>query len=64
MPVTSTITDANDSPWGAAPILNLNFNETETIITALWKQDKTNNVFCEVVFVPLLTRTRQFQRKT
>ena len=41
MPVTSTITDANDAPWGAAPILNLNFNGTEIIIiTTLWKTKK------------------------
>ena len=26
MPVTSAFIDANDAPWGAAPILNLNLN--------------------------------------
>lgn len=52
MPVTSTIADANDAPWGAAPILNLSFNETEiTIIitTASWRQDKTKKVTCCVL---------------
>ena len=50
MPVTSTITDANDAPWGAAPILNLNFNGTGIIIiiTTLWKQGKTKKVFGSV----------------
>lgn len=44
MPVTFTITDANDAPWEAAPILN-EMREIITI-TLLWKQERTKNMSC------------------